>query len=122
MEIKDKPNSMGVRQWIIKKIAMEQMIPEIVIRQVIAHQFDSAHEALNEHNSLEISGFGKFYYNTKKADKEIEKLLSQEANFQRIYNEATTEKKRTTYRKKLEYAQQQLKELLLKKERYEQSE
>jgi len=43
---------------------------------VIKHQFDSAHEALKNNNSVEISGFGKFLFNVKKTEKKIKKLES----------------------------------------------
>ena len=73
MEIKDKPSSMSVREWIIKKIAQEIIIPEKTIRRVITHEFDSGLEALEKFNSVEISGFGKFFYNEKKAKRETKK-------------------------------------------------
>ena len=82
MEIKDKPNSMSVREWITKKIATGIMITEKTIRVVITHQFDTASDALNKYNSLEISGFGKFFYNTKKADKEIEWCKEQKNTYE----------------------------------------
>jgi len=50
------------------------VISEKVLSQVITHQFDSAHEALKTNNSVEISGFGKFLFNQKKAKTKIRKL------------------------------------------------
>lgn len=95
MEIKDKPKSMSVREWITKKLAQEIMIPEMVIKQVVAHQFDSAYEALVDNNSIEISGFGKFYYNEKKANKERNWLLTKQAACEEILNsETATDKER----------------------------
>jgi nucleoid DNA-binding protein len=95
MEIKDKPQSMSVREWITRKLAQEVMIPEKTIRQVIAHQFDSAYEALNTNNSIEISGFGKFFYNKKKAVKEKEWLLGKKDAYEKVLDsETATEKER----------------------------
>lgn len=100
MEIKDKPQSMSVREWITKKLAQEIMIPENIIRQVIVHHYDSAYEALNSNNSIEISGFGKFYYNTKKAAKEKEWLLSKKDSYEKILDsETATEKERLKARR-----------------------
>lgn len=66
--IKGKPASMSEREWFIKKLATSLMISEKEIRQVIAHQFDSANDATKKYKSIEISGFGTFLYNQKKAD------------------------------------------------------
>lgn len=71
-----KPQSMSVKEWIIKKMAVNMVIPEKVIDSVITHQFDSANDALNTNNSVEISGFGKFYFNNKKALTHYDKLLN----------------------------------------------
>lgn len=115
MEIKDKPSSMSVREWITKKIATEIMIPENVIRQVIAHQFDSGLEALEKHNSIEISGFGKLFYNTKKAALEKQKLLFYKASYEAALNDsATTEKERRTLERKLDSAQNAINQLVKK--------
>jgi len=46
------------------------------IDAVITHQFDRAHNATNLYNSIEISGFGKFYFAQNKANKEMTKLLT----------------------------------------------
>lgn len=95
MEIKDKPSSMSVREWIAKKIAQDIMIPEKVIRLVEVHQFDSAYEALNSNKSIEISGFGKFFYNDKKAATEKERLFKQKETFEKQLDSGTaTEKER----------------------------
>ena len=116
MEIKDKPNSMSVRDWIIKKIGTGIMIPENIVKMVVAHQFDSAYEALDKYNSIEISGFGKFYYNRKKAEKELKRSLLQKATYEKILNDqATTEKKRQQVRRRLKILSLKI-ENLIKKE------
>lgn len=108
MEIKDKPNSMSVREWITKKIALETNISEKIIKLVVSHNYDAAYEALDKFNSIEIAGFGKFYYNEKYADREREKCLQQKATFQEAFDKATTEKKRHSYRKRLETVEKKL--------------
>lgn len=110
MEIKDKPQSMSVREWITRKIAQEIMIPEKIIRQVVAHNYDSAYEATSKFNSIEISGFGKFYYNTKKAGKEKIRLLSKQDACEKILNSGTaTEKERHTAERDLKQTLEHIK-------------
>lgn len=109
MEIKDKPDSMSAREWITKKASISTMIPENIVRQVISHQFDSAYEALENNNSIEISGFGKFYYNTKKAIKELENTIVQKATWQERYDrEDATEKERRKAEEQLKWYSEKL--------------
>jgi hypothetical protein len=104
MEIKDKPSTMSVREWITKKVALASTIPENVIRRVVAHQFDSAYDALEKFNSIEISGFGKFYYNTTKADKELIHCKEQADSWQkRLESEGATEKERQQAREQVKW-------------------
>lgn len=115
MEIKDKPNSMSVRDWITKKIATGIIIPEMVIKEVISHQFDGANEALLTNNSIEISGFGKFYYNEKKANKEIHRCKVQKAAYEKILDDkTTTEKKRLSVEVRLKSISVKLERLIEK--------
>jgi nucleoid DNA-binding protein len=101
----DKPVSISVKEWIIRNMSVKTMTPERIIEAVVNHQFDSAYIALNNCYSLEFSGWGKFYFNRKRADKKMEKLLSQKFQFENIIaNEATTEKKRRNAQFKLNSA------------------
>ena len=75
---------MSVKEWIIKKMAIKMIISEKIIDTVVTHQFDSANDALNIHKSVELSGFGKFYFNEKKAIKTMEKYLSQKNMYESI--------------------------------------
>lgn len=71
------------------------VISEKVIDQVITHQFDSANDALNTNDSLEISGFGKFLFNTKKANARYAKLLSIKESYENILADVSiSDKKR----------------------------
>lgn len=104
MEIKDKPESMSVRDWITKKVAISTTIPENVIKRVMSHNYDSAYEATETNNSIEISGFGKFYYNKKKAKKEIEHCVDQKNTYEkRLQEGCSTEKERQRAENKVEY-------------------
>ena len=79
-----KPQSMSVKEWIIKKMAINMVISEKIIDAVVTHQFDSANDALNINKSVEISGFGKFYFNTKKALTHYNKLLAIEKAYKNM--------------------------------------
>lgn len=70
----DKPTSLSVKDYLIRKMAVKMMVSEKTIETVVNHQFQSANEALASSKSLEISGFGKFYFNQKKAEKFLKKL------------------------------------------------
>ena len=67
----DKPISMSVKYYLVRTLAVKMMISEKMIETVVNHQFQSANEAMDTNNSIEISGFGKFYFNEKKAQKRL---------------------------------------------------
>jgi len=67
----DKPISMSVKDYLIRTLAVKMMMSEKVLETVINHQFQSANQAMDTNNSVEISGFGKFYFNDKKAKKRL---------------------------------------------------
>jgi hypothetical protein len=71
------------------------VISEKTIDAVVTHQFDSANDALNIHKSVEISGFGKFYFNNKKAITQYNKLL----NIKRTYENALADENITDTKK-----------------------
>ena len=109
MEIKDKPESMSIREWITKKVALSSTVPESVIKDIISHQFDSAHNALVDNSSIEISGFGKFYFNDKKAKKKREYFEKEKAACEKqLECDQTTEKERHKAEKQLRWVEKNL--------------
>lgn len=89
-----KPHNMHIKDYLVKKIAInkvieDRMISEKVIHKVVAHQFDSANEAIGKCNSVEFSGFGKFTFNVKKAKKKLEHLEKVIAYFSRVLEDQT---------------------------------
>ena len=66
-----------IKEYIIKKIAVnkvtDKLISEKTMDLVISHQFESAIKAMSSHNTVEISGLGKFLFNFKRAQKELTK-------------------------------------------------
>ena len=91
----EKPSTMSVKEWIIKKMSINMVISEKTIDQVVNHQFDSANDALNTNDTIEISGFGKFMFNTKKANTKYRKLLQiRQAYENTLADPSITDKKR----------------------------
>ena len=91
----NKPNTMSVKEFIIKRMAISLVVSEKIIDNVIQHQFDSANDALNTNDTIEISGFGKFFFNTKKANTHYNKLLAMKQAYENtLADPLTTEKRR----------------------------
>jgi hypothetical protein len=91
----NKPTTMSVKEFIIKRMAISMVISEKIIDNVVSHQFDSANDALNTNDTIEISGFGKFYFNTKKANTLYTKLLAMKQAYENtLADTSTTDKKR----------------------------
>ena len=93
---------MSVKEWITKRMSIQLVISEKIIDQVINHQFDSANDALNINKSVEISGFGKFFFNQKKAVTQYNKLLAIEKAYNNmLLDENITEVKKNAITLKL---------------------
>ena len=97
-----KPQSMSIKEWIIKKMAISMVVPEKVIDSVVVHQFDSANDALNVHDSVEISGFGKFYFNKKKAQSQYDKYVRIKQSYENLLaDDSLSDKRRHSTEQKL---------------------
>ena len=108
----DKPTSMSVKDFLIRKLAVKMMISEKTIEAVVNHQFQEANKALTKHKSLEISGFGKFFFNEGKAAKQMAKFESQKEFFSRILEyEELTDQKRKSIELKLQIALDNIRDL-----------
>lgn len=91
----NKPNTMSVKEFIIKRMSISLVVSEKIIDNVIQHQFDSANDALNTNDTVEISGFGKFFFNTKKANTHYNKLLAMKQAYENtLADTSITEKRR----------------------------
>lgn len=91
----DKPISMSVKDYLVRTLAVKMMVSEKTVEAVVNHQFQSANEAMDTNNSIEISGFGKLFFNVKKVNKKIEKLNAKKAAMERIIEDPnTSEQKR----------------------------
>ena len=91
----DKPISMSVKDFLIRTLAVKMLTSEKTIEAVINHQFQSANEALDLNNSVEIAGFGKFFFNSKKAIKRIAQLNAKIGAMEKIIADpSSTEQKK----------------------------
>lgn len=66
---------MSIKEWIIKSISLKINQPEKIINIVITNEFDQANDALATNDQVEISGFGKYIFNRKKAIKRMASYL-----------------------------------------------
>lgn len=94
----DKPVSMSVKDFLIRTLAVKILTSEKTIEAIINHQFQSANEAVDLNNSLEIAGFGKFFFNVKKASRRIEALVAKKEAIEKIIADETIseQKKRSS--------------------------
>ena len=79
----DKPISLSVKDYIIRKMSVKLMMSEETLNAIVSHQFQSANEAMSKHHSVELSGFGKLYFNMPKAVKKLNTMLAQKAALER---------------------------------------
>lgn len=99
----ERPKSLTIKDFLIRKMSVRMLIPEFTLDAIISHQFQSANQAMTSTKSVEISGFGKFIFNNKKAIKKMEKLLSQKSLFERLMNDdSLSEQRRNNARLKYE--------------------
>ena len=61
LKLTEKPQSITMKQWLIKLIAQRTDIPSIIVEEVVNHQFDEASSAMFRCNSIEFSGYINIY-------------------------------------------------------------
>jgi|SRR6478736_8201718 len=101
----DKPMSMSVKDYLMKVQSVRTNTSLKTIEAVIDFQFQEANNALHQPNinSLEISGFGKLLFNTKKAKKKWEKNVMKKEYFENeLSSQELTEAKRKSIQLKLD--------------------
>jgi hypothetical protein len=86
----EKKINMPIKEYLCRQLSTQMMIPENVILSVINHQFDGALQAMKTQGSVEISGWGTFRFNMKKAKK-----------FSAYYSSLITQHKKTLLEEEL---------------------
>ena len=93
-------------------MSINMVISEKTIDAVVTHQFDSANDALNINKSVEISGFGKFFFNNKKAVTQYNKLLNIKRTYENaLADENITDTKRNALELKMQIVESSIKTL-----------
>lgn len=103
--MKDKPISTSVKEYLIKRMSVRTNTPFKTIEAIINHQMNGINKAIQADNvfSVEISGFGKWIFNHKKAEKKYIKNLSKERVFKELLEKPDlTDKQVGSYTLKLE--------------------
>lgn len=85
----EKPNSMSVKEWLMKKVAIELKHPDKVVSTVISDSFEQANNATLNYNSIELSGFGKFFFNIEKAKKTLEASIIRKEGYEKDIESGT---------------------------------
>jgi len=80
----NKPASMSMKDYLIRVQSVKLMLGEKLIETIVNHQFTSMVQAMRTNNSIELSGFGKFYFNTKKANKRLDNLISKKSYLENV--------------------------------------
>lgn len=78
------------KEFLIRTIASKLLFAEKTIEAVINHQFASANSAMDTNKSVEISGFGKFMFNEKKAARRLKTYLMKKHDMHTIINHPTS--------------------------------
>jgi nucleoid DNA-binding protein len=98
MNIDSKPKSMSMKDFLIRVQAVKMMKSEKTIEAVVNHQFQSTNLAMRTNNSVELSGFGKFFFNGKKAKKKLDSLYDRKVYIEEaLKDELLTEQRRKRY-------------------------
>ena len=83
----DKPSTMPIKEYLLRVLSVRNNIPLKTLEAVVNHQFDELVEATRTKTSVELSGFGKFLFNKKKAYKYYQKHISKIEMAERKLNE-----------------------------------
>lgn len=78
------------KELLIRTIASKLLIAEKTIDAVINHQFASANSAMDTNKSVEISGFGKFMFNEKKAARRLKGYMMKKHDMRSIIDHPTS--------------------------------
>jgi hypothetical protein len=98
----DKPVTLTVKQWIIRNMSTKTMVQERIIEAVINHQCEGGMKGLERYDSLEFSGWGKFYFNRRKALQKLEKYRRIKGDLEKMLSNEEMEKKRHSVELKIE--------------------
>lgn len=100
-----------LKETLIRTTAVRLAIPEKTVESVVNHQFTSFIEAMDINQSVELSGFGKFVFNVKKAKRYADDLEKYIQQHQRELDNPDRKKAEATLNSMIKSAQEQLRKL-----------
>lgn len=86
----DKPKNLSLKDFIIRKMAVKMRVPESTIDSVITHNYRYLSSLMKTHTEIELSGFGRLYFNTSKAKRKINTLQNHPQDFTQFIEELKT--------------------------------
>lgn len=101
MTYDEKPSSMSMKSFLIRKLSVKLLTEEHVVEAVVHHQFASALKATSQFDEIEISGFGKLLFNRNKAFRKYEKELSKMSVFQKLLSQSPSPARKASLENKL---------------------
>lgn len=75
---------MQLKEFLIKKLSLKLNVPEHIINTVISNQFQTAFQATTNHNTIELSGFGKFVFSQYRGKHWMNKYLAHKLGYEAI--------------------------------------
>jgi len=100
----DKPISLSVKQFLIRKMAVDLMVSEKTIEAVVNHQFNSMLDAMKTADIIDLSGFGRFLFNSTKAVRIMQKYTANQKLYKELLSGDISEQKRKNLEGKLNTA------------------
>ena len=73
----DKPKTLPLKDFIIKRIAVKMRISESTIDAVVIHQFKEVIKATRTANSIEVAGFGTYHFIPNRAKRFLDNAVSE---------------------------------------------
>lgn len=71
-------------------MAVKMRVPESTIDSVITHNYRYLSSLMKTHTEIELSGFGRLYFNTSKAKRKINTLQNHPQDFTQFIEELKT--------------------------------
>ena len=97
----EKPITLSVKNFLIRKISSDMIIPEKTVEAIVTHQFAALMDATKRVQSVEMSGFGRFLFNRKKAMQRMVKFMNTKRLYERQLLEDITPARRKSLESKL---------------------
>lgn len=102
----EKPISLEVKDYLIRKLAVDLKTSESIISTVISSAYEEANKATKIHNEVEISGFGKMLLSQHKLQRRI---LNMTKGLERLRNTEGVEERANKLQLHIDYLKTKIK-------------